>query len=223
MLRFCCIIIVLFFYTYLSGQTRYGYELPDSSIYSITSKSNVLYAGIDNQLLINDTLLYQFDTVLLKCNNGIILYDSLYIVIPRKPGNLRIEVHAEKNGKTDTLGFSNFRVFSLPAPIIAFDTIALHENMKMSREDFIQADSLYILISEDIPDSKNWIQIREFSIGFNYSGYFIEASSKDSSINQEMKKLVLAYGNWRWFSIKLITQSGTSLMLTNPMFKVFFY
>ena len=207
----------------LYSQSRYGYLLADSSILSTTSVSNVLYSGIDNRLILNTSVINNYDTVFLKCNNGIVLFDSTYFTIPHRPGNLRIELHGLRNNVIDTIGYFNFKVLRLPAPKIAFGNVIIKDNMKISLDAFIKSDSLYIIVTEDIPDSKNWIQIKEFSIGYNYGGYFIGASSNSNFITQEMKHLAINKGAGRWFSVKVITQSATSLLLTNPIYKVFFY
>ena len=207
----------------LLGQSRYGYLLPDLSIVSTTSLSNTFYTGIDNRLSIYIENTENFDTLLLKCNNGTIYFDSTYFVIPHRAGNLRIEAHGITNQNIDTLGFSNFKVLALPSPKIAFDTSIIKQNMKLSRESFIMADSLFIIFSDDIIGSKYWAQIKEFSIGFNYGGYFIGESSNNNAITEQMKQLVATRGSGRWFSIKVITHTGTSLLLTHPMYRVFFY
>jgi hypothetical protein len=223
MQRNALIISFLVFCTTVQAQTRYGFLLPDSAIYSVTSLSNTLYVGIDNRLHMDNSLWTHYDSIAFKCNNGHLLLDSTYFVIPSRAGNLRIEVHGYVNGKKDTLGFSRFKVLPLPAPKIVFGSTIIDDSMRINNEIFIQADSLYIALSDDIPASKNWIEVREFSIGYNYGGYFIEETSESNAITKEMKAFIAKYGTGKWFSVKVITQSGDALLLTNPMYKVFFY
>ena len=221
--QFSILFICLLFTQANYGQWRYGKLLADSSIHSITSISNTLYVGIDNDLSLNLAIPDAVDTLLLRTNNGRIIYNNGYVVIPNRAGKLRVEVHTQTDGRIDTVGFYRFKVLPLPFPKVAFDTTIIEENMLISKEAFINADSLYITITNDIPDSRNWVVINEFSIGYNYGGYFIEKSSRSNAITDEMRDLVAIEGAGRTFSIKVITQSATSLLLTHPMYRVMFY
>lgn len=204
-------------------QTRYGTLLSDGKIYSETSLSNTLYLGIDNRIGVNKRLLDQHDSIILKTNNGKILYDSTYFILPRRVGRLRIEAYAQNGTSLDTLGYYNFKVENLPTPRIAFDNHLLSDTLMVSVESFLRVDSLYIVVSEDIPESRNWIRIREFSLGYNYGGYFIGKTSGSNAVSYEMKELVLKEGAGRYFSIKVITQSDGSLLHTKPIYRVMFY
>lgn len=223
MLRIFLLISILSQTFTLFSQTRYGYLLNDSSLLSLTSISNTLYAGIDNRFAFNTTKINNYDTILLKANNGVVLFDSTYFVIPNRPGNLRIELHGIIDNAVDTIGFYNFRVLRLPSPKIALENVIIENNIEVSVNKFINSDSLQIIITPDIPDSKNWIQIKEFSIGYNYGGHYIGATSNSSFITSEMKNIVRTNGVGHIFSVKVITQSATSLLLTNPIYKVIFY
>lgn len=198
-------------------------QLTNNYVSSQTSISNTLYIGIDNRLKIDERLQLGYDTIVFKTNNGKILFDSTYFIIPRRHGKLRIEVHGISDNKIDTLGFYSFKVLPFPRAHIAFDNLIITDSMKVSVESFLIVDSIYILISDDIPDSRNWIKIKEFSMGYNYGGYFIGATSSNNSITYEMKNIVFREGAGRYFSIKVITQSASSLLHTNPMYRVFFY
>ncbi len=210
----------------IKAQWRFGELLPDTAISSITSISNILYVGIDNVIEFNlGDKLKNADTLLLKCNNGKVFYDEEegYVVIPKRPGTLRIEIHKMVEETLDTIGFYQFKVLSLPKPMVVLDSTIIHENAKIPTETFINSDSIYVIFSEDIPGSKKWIKIHEFSIGYSYGSYYIEERSSDNAITDAMKVLVLNNGAGRIFTIKLITQSENSLLLTKPTYKTMFY
>lgn len=204
-------------------KTRYGYLLADSSIISLTSNSKTQYIGIDNRFILNTKLINGYDTVIVKCNNGPLYFDETYLTLPKKPGNLRLEVHGLRDTVIDTIGYFNFKVLRLPTPQPSFNNIILKDNMKIPIKSFLEADSLQIIITDDIPNSTDWIQIKEFSIGYSYGSYFVEETSKSNIITQKMKKLVKSKGANRVFSIKVMTQSASLKILPNPIFKVFFY
>jgi hypothetical protein len=223
-MRIFPIIFLFLFSTQLTqGQWRYGRLLPDSVIYSTTSMSNTLYTGIDNRLVFQDSLFSNYNNLVFKCNNGKIMFDSSHFVVPRRAGNLRVEIHDESNDNTDTIGFYNFKVNPLPSPSIAFNGNIIKDSLKINIKDFTHADSLFIIVSDDIPESKDWILVKEFSVGYNYGGYFIGATSPNNIITDEMKALVEKKGKGRWFSVKVLTQSGKTLLVTNPMYKILFY
>lgn len=215
--------ILLLFSLAISAQWRYGQLLPDTVIYSSTSISNTLYVGIDNNLVLNYQPKKINDSIVLISNNGRLFYDDTYTIVPHRAGSLRIEIHSVSGENIDTIGFCNFIVKPLPYPKVAFDTMVIEEHMSINHKSFINADSIYITITDDIPDSRNWVKIEEFSIGYSYGGYFIEESSGNNAITEAMKNLVATQGPGRIFSIKVITQSATSLLLTHPMYRVMFY
>lgn len=217
------IALILWCNSGLNAQTRFGVQLLNNYVSSQTSISNTLYVGIDNRLIIDESLKIGYDTLIFKTNNGKILFDSTYFIIPRRDGKLRIEVHGIADNNVDTLGFYMFKVLPFPRAHIAFDNLILTDSMKVSIESFLMVDSIYIVVSEDIPDSRTWIKINEFSLGYNYGGYFIGATSSTNSITPEMKNIVFREGAGRYFSIKVITQSAGSLLHTNPLYRVFFY
>lgn len=207
----------------VSAQSRYGTLLPSKALYSTTSNSNILYIGIDNNLSLGSQLNSLGDSLILKTNNGRIFFDSIYTVIPHRKGNLRIEVHLLTSEGVDTLGYLNFKSRPLPKPQIVLGNAVLKDSTYISVQNFTQNDSIGIILSTDIPASRNWFLINEFSLGYNYGGYFIGETSGSNKITNEMKSLVLRKGAGRMFSIKIITQSTTSLLHTNPVFRVFFY
>ncbi len=208
------------------AQSRFGDLLPDSAIYSLTSLSNNLYVGIDNNIKLNlGDKIKGADTILLKCNNGIVFDDDKdgYIIIPKRPGTLRIEIHKMIGENIDTIGFYQFNVLPLPKPKVLLDSTIIHEDVRISTETFLNSDSIYIILSDDIPGSKKWIEINEFSIGYNYGSFYIEEKSNDNAITDAMKVLVVNNGAGRTFTIKLITESNNSLFSTKPTYKTMFY
>ena len=179
--------------------------------------------GIDNRIGVNRNLLNLQDSLILKTNNGKILFDSTYFILPRREGKLRIEVYMQHGTSIDTLGYYNFNVKNLPNPRIAFDEQLLSDTLMVSVQSFLRVDSIYIVVTDDIPESREWIRIKEFSLGYNYGGYFIGETCSGNAISNEMKKLVFQEGAGRYFSIKVITQSDASLLHTKPIYRVMFY
>jgi hypothetical protein len=213
----------LLFGNIINGQSRFGTILTDSTIYSITSKSNTLYNGIDNYLKIDSRLYKSYDSLLLETNNGLIIYNDAYTIIPLRSGKLRIELCGIKNNIRDTIGYCNFKVNQLPTPKITFSDTCIVRDSLASLNGFLMADSISISFTDDIPGSENWIRVNEFSIGYSYGGCIFEQTSTSNIITNDMKTMVYNYGHGRCFSIKLITHSTPTMFLIKPIYKIAFY
>ncbi|QQS51310.1 MAG: hypothetical protein IPM71_00885 [Bacteroidota bacterium] len=216
-------LITLFFIPSLYAQSRFGLDLSAETIFSTSSRSNTLYTGIDNylELKLDETMGY--DSIILQCNNGKVFFDSCYVVIPRRPGSLRIEVFGFIDDNIDTLGYKSFKVNTLPSPQLAFDEIIVSDSILVDHKDFINADTMFMVYTNDLIGSDKWLRISEFTIGYNYGGYYIGESNNNGAITQEMKELVLNKGIGRWMSVKVICQANSSLFLSNIIYRVLFY
>ncbi len=201
----------------LYGQSRLGVALPDSSIVSLTSRSGRLYCGIDNLLKVNIDDFKTKDSVFLQANNGIVINDYPFIVIPERPGSLRITVMST-DGKTQrNLGFINFAVDNLPEPKLLIDTIIVTDNIALPREHLIKAKQLSIFISNDIIDSYKWYTIKEFSMGYYLGGYNISQNNTGCAFNEAMHKIIMGVLPDRYFIITVIIESNTGIIKTWPI------
>ena len=94
-------------------QTRYGGELGDSILTAVNSRSNILYAGMDNEIYVDYSGLGIYTEYLLAVNNGVVFPDSTcYISIPDRAGKARFLVFGINGTDSTLIGYRYFQVDS---------------------------------------------------------------------------------------------------------------
>lgn len=205
-------------------QTRYGNELNNSVLVAIDSRNNILYSGIDNRLITDYSKFDETYEYILQVNNGIVFPDSnCYISIPDRPGDARFLVLGLMDNDTVLIGYRYFEVRNVPDPLLAIDTLRLQEEDVISKNHFLNSDSLYIFISDDIIGSGNWFRIIKFTLGYLYGGYYVEHTNNTNIISRETKQIIYAIGPTKEIIIKPVVEGEGKLIKELPIFRLTLY
>lgn len=221
MIRWILFVLPLLLFSETYSQLRFGTEFHDSAIYSKSSVSGVLYAGIENELALH--LNYPDDSVLLLANNGTIFYDDGFVVIPQRTGKERIEIFLQTKNKKEYLGYKSFEVLSVPEPILQIDTIKLADNKLMLSEIFIMSDCLNVFISHDIIDSDKWYTVQEFTMSYSFGSYNVSKNNIGNRLNIETRQMIRNLSSNRTIAISAIIKSKTDVVKLMPLIKITLY
>lgn len=171
-----------------------GYTTPltNNELQAVQSKSNTLYLGIDNRVLI------QLDTselYTLTSNNGSCFRDSLnYYIIPAKPGRARVHVYTECDSGKTLVGYKTFRVKSIPNPLIFIDTVCLDNIMFISRDVLCNGHTFYVSMGDDIIQDDNWFSINKIIISYVSKGQYISHENLGNRLTMESIELIRQFG-----------------------------
>ncbi len=205
-------------------QTRYGTELNDSIVVAIDSRNNILYSGIDNRLITDYSGFEENYEYILKVNNGIVFADSnYYITIPDRPGNARFLLLGLRDSDTVIIGYRYFKVKIVPDPMLVVDTLRLKEEDVISKNHFLNSDSLDIFISDDIIGSGDWFKIIKFTLGYVYGGYYLEHTNNTNIISRETKQIIYNIGPTKEIIIKPVVEGEGKLIKELPIFRLTLY
>ena len=205
-------------------QTRYGNELNDSVLVAIDSRNNILYSGIDNRIITDYSEFDENYEYILQVNNGLVFPDSnYYISIPDRPGDARFLVLGLRNNDTVLIGYRYFEVRNVPDPLLAIDTLRLQEEDVISKNHFLNSDSIDIFISDDIIGSGNWFRIIKFTLGYLYGGYYVEHTNNTNIISRETKQIIYTIGPTKEIIIKPVVEGEGKLIKELPIFRLTLY
>ena len=205
-------------------QTRYGSELRDSVLIAVDSRNDILYAGIDNRIKADYSGFEADYEYILKVNNGIVFHDSIYYIsIPDRPGNARFLVFGIRNNDTVLYGYRYFEVRNVPDPLLALDTIRLKEEDVISKSHFLNCDSIYIFISDDIIGAEKWFRIIRFTLGYLYGGYYVEYTNNTNLLSRKTKEIILTIGPTKEIIIKPVVEGEGKLIKELPIYRLTLY
>ncbi len=205
-------------------QTRYGNELNDSVLVAIDSRNNILYTGIDNYIIADFSKFEENYEYIIKVNNGIVFSDSnYYVAIPDRPGDARFLVLGIRDNDTVLIGYRYFEVRNVPEPLLAIDTLRLKEEDVISKNHFLNSDSLDIFISDDIIGSETWFRIIKFTLGYLYGGYYVEHTNDTKIISRETKQIIYTIGPTKEIIIKPVVEGEGKLIKELPIFRLTLY
>ena len=205
-------------------QTRYGGELGDSILTAVNSRNNILYAGIDNEISMDYSRLDMYIEYILTVNNGIVFPDIFdYIAIPGRPGKARFLVLGIDGRDTVLIGYRYFQVENVPEPLLIIDSLLLNENDTVSKQHFLNSDSLGIFISDDIMGSENWFRIVKFTLGYVYGGYYVEYTNNTNKISRETKQIIYSIGPAKEIIINPVVEGEGKLIKELPIFRLTLY
>lgn len=221
-LFFCCLFFNLT--EICRCQTRYGTELGANILTTVDSRNNILYTGIDNRIKADYS---EFDVsyeYILKVNNGLVFPDSIwYISIPDRPGNARFLICGVRNSDTVLFGYRYFEVRNVPDPLLSVDTLRLKEEDVISKSHFLNCDSIYIFISDDIIGSEKWFKIIRFTLGYVYGGYYVEHTNNTNILSRETKEIILTIGPTKEIIIKPVVEGEGNLIKELPIYRLILY
>jgi hypothetical protein len=206
------------------GQTRYGGELGDSILTAVNSRSNILYAGIDNEISVDYSGLGIYAEYLLTVNNGVVLPDSTcYISIPDRNGKARFLVFGINGNDSTLIGYRYFQVENVPEPLLYIDSLLVKRNDMVSKQHFLNSDSLGIFISDDIIGAEDWYKTIRFTLGYVYGGYYVEYTNNTNLISHEAKQIIYTIAPSMEIVIKPIIEGEGSLIKELPIFRLKLY
>ncbi len=205
-------------------QTRYGGELGDSILTAVNSRSNILYAGIDNEIYVDYSGLGIYTEYLLTVNNGVVLPDSTcYISIPDRTGKARFLVFGINGTDSTLIGYRYFQVENVPEPLLYIDSLLVKRNDMVSKQHFLNSDSLGIFISDDIIGAEGWYKTIKFTLGYVYGGYYVEYTNNTNMISREAKRIIYTIGPSMEIIIKPIVEGEGRLIKELPIFRLTLY
>lgn len=175
----------------VTGQFKYGENLPDSIFTILNSKSSTLYVGIDNPVSITMHKNERFEDFVMEVTNGIVFADSQqFITIPVRSGLSRIVLYHIEDDDTMMRGHKFFQVKNVPDPLLRIDTICYGENSKIYKLRLLLSDSLSIFFSSDILNSETWLRVEKYSIGYIFGGFYRSYSFEGNKLTNRAKYII---------------------------------
>jgi hypothetical protein len=219
------ITLILFLPINIFSQYRLGNHLGDNSIITLSSAKGVLYSGIDNFIKVNPDLISDYDTIYIESNNGKVASDSndLVLIIPNRPGKVRLTLSGIKFNDTTEIGYKYFTVYGIPQPMLTINNIPVNTPCTIPRKAMIECDSLGIFFSNDIAGSENWLKISKFVLGYNYGGFYISHINQGNILSNETKNILNTIGPDREISIRLTTISEGMVFKELPIYRITVY
>lgn len=204
-------------------QTYYNRVLP----LSITSKSDVLYSGIDNYVKlrfpdpVSKNLKY-----LLRTHNGFIVEyeDSAYLTVPKFTGRSFITVFMI-TGSYDTLllGRKEFKVISIPIPIVKIGPVIIREQSNIDRNVFFKGDSLKVYFTDDIPMSDQWCKINYFNIGYQIGSNYMSINNDGALLSKNTLDFLKKLKSGQEIIIKVNSISSDIIIKNLPLVRFWIY
>jgi hypothetical protein len=209
----------------IKAQGKYGTQLPEGTIISITSRKGYLYAGIDNYLQVNQSLISECDTLLIAASNGTILFDTLnmFVLFPDRVGSMRLTIQCMKNSDTLITGYCYFTVFNVPDPVLTLNDQPIGSPLSISKASFLSSDSLGVYFGNDIYGSEKWIRITDFTIGYNYGGFHISHVNNSNKISAKTKEIISNLGPDHEISILISVKTEGNVQKQLPIYMISLY
>ncbi len=209
----------------LKAQGRFGSELPEDALTCLTSIKGYLYSGIDNYLQINFSRIPDCDTLFLNTSSGTIISDTIdrYLIIPERPGNIRLTVQCLKNTDTLNLGYKYYIVHSLPDPCIILNNQPVCTPSSVNKNIFLATDSISVFFSDDIIGSDSWLKITDFTIGYTYGGFVVSHLNATNKISQKTREIIYRLGPDHEVSIRFNVESEGKIRKQLPIYRLRLY
>ncbi len=214
----------LFVNTLSFGQYKYGKSLADSVLFSSISTNNVLYVGIDNPLTLHISQVVLPDSYFLFSSNGPVFFDSIqFATIPNRSGIARIVVYKMVESDTVLVGYKFFKVFNIPDPMLAINSVVFSEEDTVSRLFLLNADTLSIHFTDDIIGSDNWFRIKKYSIGYLYGGLYRSYEINGNQFTLQVKRMINIIGPGKEIIIKPYVTGQGRLSKNMPIYRLLLY
>lgn len=207
------------------AQSRLGSQLPASALRCTSSVKGYLYSGIDNYLKIDSLLASESDNVMIRCNNGTVKEDTtnLFLIIPEKPGKLRLTLECTNRNDTIIVGYKNFHVLSVPNPLLTINGLPILPNSTFEKNNLLGSDSLGVFFSEDIIGSSNWLKITEFQLGYNYGGFYVSHKNPTNKLSSKTKDIISTLRPDHEISIWTTVESQGRIKKQLPIYRIQLY
>jgi hypothetical protein len=211
--------------TFSFCQYRLGNEIDSGRIVTQSSYKGYLYSGIDNFLKIDPSLNKNFDTIIINCNNGKIISDSnkLYLIIPDRPGKVRLTLIGISNIDSTELGYYYFKVFGIPEPKLTLNNIPIESPCSIPKKVLMDCDSVGVYFSKDIIGSEKWAKISRFTLGYNYGGFYVSHLNPSNKFTLRTKQILSQLGPDREITIRPIIEQEGKVSKELPIYKITIY
>ena len=87
----------------------------------------------------------------------------------------------------------------------------------------MDCDSLSIFFTDDLPGSNAWIQITEFTLGYNYGGFHVSFLNPSNHILFETKEIINRLGPEHEISIRVKVKSIGKIIKELPIYRLTIY
>lgn len=218
-------LFIVFLLLEISGhsQTRFGPEIDNHFFDVKTSKSGLLYAGIDNIVDFKLPPEYEHKSVFLRINNGSLFHDTMLVIIPSLPGSARIELFLIENDSSKLIGHKLFTVEPVPKPTLKLDSLLVFPNSQISKSFLSDCKKVTIFVSNDIIGANNWFSVKEFTVGYEYGGYFVSEENNGSNISDETRDFIKDIPVNRFVSMNTIIMSTSDIKMNLPVTRFWLY
>ena len=208
----------------INAQGRLGILLEENSIRCVSTNSGYLYRGIDNFIQLNDSLLRKYNELTLQTSNGTVKKDSnnLFIVIPAKSGRIRLTVLNALNDTT-AIGYEYLEVKQVPQPKLMLNNYKIDSKAQLPKSLLMNCDSLSVFFSDDLPESQYWLQITEFTLGYNYGGFHVSYPNPSNHVLFETKEIINRLGPEHEISIRVKVSSEGKITKELPIYRITLY
>lgn len=169
-----------------SQQANTSVKNLNDTVRLINSKSNTLYAGIDNYLTINKNII-PYKNLLVEVIRGMVMEDEgMYIIMVGKPGMTRLNLYQYDKGDTVLCYYRNFQIKSVPAPYVCLNGENLEEASFITLEQLSGKKCFDVRISEDFVDQESWYEIKSITIGYSYGKLYVSKTCDGDSLSSEV-------------------------------------
>lgn len=200
----------------LVQQSYYNKVIP----ISISSKSNLLYNGIDNFLRLQfpDEASKKFHYYV-KSHNGIVTRtDSGYVVVPKFAGRAFISVFMITSHKdTLILGKKEFKVVNLPLPTVKVGDVVINSESVVDRKTFFSGNALKVFFTDDIPNSDTWCNVLYFNLGYSFGGSYVSVDNNGALPSKETIDFIKKIRSGQEITIKVVNISSSIVVKDLPL------
>lgn len=217
MYKLFTILVLIFLFSVLA------YSEENDSIFTINSKSNTIYLGIDNYIYIPDNVIAD-STYIVNTDNGIIYKDSLhYNLIPSRLPVAHISIYKLNIKDTILIRNEKFIVRYTPKPCIYIGNKCLNNISGIDKYFLIDNPELKIFVSNDIIGAENWLKIKRFSLGFVYGSVYKSYESENNQMTKEMISTIKNFKPGQKITIKVTLESNSNLTVFLPIYSLTIY
>ena len=195
----------------------------NDEFYSLNSKSNTIYLGIDNAIYIPEKYRNKPEYVFATDNGFLSIDTGIINIIPRRLPDLHIYVY-RLNG-TDSVLVLKERYFTnyIPRPCVTLANKCITNYEKIDRKFFIENPKLGIFVSDDISGANNWIKINRLTLGFVFSSVYKSYETNGDTLSEEMKKVLMYVKPGQQIDIKVSIETLGEMMMYLPVYKLVIY
>ena len=145
------------------------------------------------------------------------------LIIPDRPGKVRLTLRGITNKDTSEIGYFYFKVFGIPEPKLTLNTIPIESPCSIPKKALLDCDSLGIYFSKDIIGSENWVKVSKFTLGYNYGGFYISHVNLSNKITLNTKQILSQLGPDREITIRPTIISEGNVARELPIYKITIY